>query len=181
MRIVGGTHRGRKLNRVMKDSTRETADMVKVAVFNMLDNQIEGTVLDLFAGAGSYGIEALSRGCEKVHFVDKDPQAIQTVGTNLKLIKEEAKTQLFLMSYEQYLKRLGDETYNLIFLDPPYKMAIYVDVINQLEPFIQSGGKVVCESKRDIMLPDEIGLLHKIKDKTYGIKRITIYEKESSS
>lgn len=177
MRIVGGIYRGRKLNRVMKETTRETADMVKVAVFNMLDNDCSGTVLDLFAGAGSYGLEAISRGAERVYFVDKDPKAIQTIGTNLKLIKEEMKARLFLLSYEQFLKRLDDTHFDLIFLDPPYQMNIYEDVIQTLEHHINLGGRVVCESKRDITFADEIGSLIKTKEKVYGIKRITIYQK----
>ncbi|MDY0294750.1 MAG: 16S rRNA (guanine(966)-N(2))-methyltransferase RsmD [Acholeplasmataceae bacterium] len=177
MRIVGGTYRGRKLNRVMKETTRETADMVKVAVFNMLENQCQGTILDLFAGAGSYGIEAISRGAERVYFIDKDPKAIQTIGSNLKLIKEEMKARIYLLSYEQFLKRLDETHFDLIFLDPPYQMNIYEDVILALEHHINLDGKVVCESKRDLKLPDEIGSLNKIKEKVYGIKKITIYQK----
>lgn len=176
MRVVGGIHRGRILTRVMKETTRETADMVKVAVFNMLENQCYGTVLDLFAGSGAYGIEAISRGAEKVYFVDSDRDAIKTIEKNIKMLKEEHRASLHMMSYERFIENPMIK-FDYIFLDPPYVMDIYENVIKKLEPHINDPGYVICESEKKITLPDEISSLKKIKDKTYGIKRITIYQR----
>ena len=177
MRIVGGIHRGRILSRVMKETTRETADMVKVAVFNMLENQCYGTVLDLFAGSGSYGVEAISRGAEKVYFVDMERAAIKTIEMNIKMLKEETKASLHLSNYERFIENLKDLSFDYIFLDPPYEMNIYEDVMRKLEPHMNDDCYVICESNKKILLADEINSIHKIKDKTYGIKRITIYQK----
>lgn len=178
MRIVGGTHRGRQLHRVMKDTTRETSDMVKVAVFNMLNNDCSGHVLDLFAGSGAYGIEAISRGSDNVYFVDHDKDAINCVRVNLKMIKEEAKTKLFLMPYERFINQLDDVKFDYVFLDPPYIMNIYQEVILKLDYHVSHDGLVICESEKKINLPEVIGSFVKIKDKHYGIKRITIYQKK---
>lgn len=177
MRIVGGIHRGRILSRVLKNTTRETADMVKVAVFNMLENQCHGTVLDLFAGSGAYGIEAISRGAEKVYFVDMDRDAIKTVEKNIAMLKEDQKASLHLMDYARFIEQSNKQSYDYIFLDPPYQMNIYEDVIKKLEPYINEPGYVICESDKKVILPGEISSLNKIKDKTYGIKRVTIFKK----
>lgn len=177
MRIVGGTHRGRMIDRVMVDTTRETADMVKVAVFNMLENQCKGTVLDLFAGSGAYGIEAISRGAEKTYFVDSNLSAIKTIEKNIKMLKEESKASIHKMTYDKFIETLDGLAFDYIFLDPPYQMNVYEEVIQKLEPFIKEDGYVICESDKKVVLPKGIKSLEKIKDKTYGIKRISIYQK----
>jgi 16S rRNA (guanine(966)-N(2))-methyltransferase RsmD len=178
MRIVGGKHRGRLLKRVEKDTTRETADMVKVAVFNMLLNHMDGTVLDLFAGSGAYGIEALSRGVKHAIFVDHDKDAYLTIKKNIEMIGETDASTIYHMSYEAFLKtNLEGYTFDVVFLDPPYALNIYEDVIRVLDPYIQDGGVVVCESDRKLNLPQMIASLEQIKEKTYGIKKITIYQK----
>ena len=178
MRIVGGKHRGRQLKRVMKDSTRETADMVKVAVFNMLMHQTEGTVLDLFAGSGAYGIEAISRGAKDVYFVDIDKDACKTIKDNLLMIDEMDHAKVYQMTHEQFLKSIDtDLGFDVVFLDPPYRLNIYEDVINVLSTRMHEDGVIVCESAKQIDLPDELFGLSKIKEKTYGIKKITIFQK----
>ncbi len=177
MRIIGGTHRGRLLQRVMKDTTRETADMVKEAVFNMLGGHTFGVVLDLYAGSGAYGLEAISRGASKAIFVDKERQAIQTVIHNAQTLQISAQIETYLTDDMTFLHTWKKESFDLIFLDPPYQHAVYHDVLIKLEPWMNEDAYVVCESDRKIILPEVIGSLTKIKDKTYGIKRITIYQK----
>lgn len=178
MRIIGGTHRGRPLQRVMKETTRETADMVREAVFNMLGGHCFGVVLDLYAGSGAYGLEALSRGATTAIFVDREKQAIQTVLNNAKSLGMASMIQTHLIDDLRFIQTWKKGTFDLVFLDPPYQHVIYQTVIEKLEPWLSEDALVVCESSKTINLPDSIGLLTKIKDKTYGIKRISIYKKE---
>ncbi len=178
MRIVGGTHKGRPLIRVNSKSTRETADMVKVAVFNMLGSTLDGRVLDLFAGSGAYGFEALSRGANFADFVDIEIDAIKTLHQNAKQLSFEEKSNITRSDYQRFIKTLTlDKTFDYIFLDPPYIMNIYEEVITSLIPFLSDHCMIICESEKKVVLPEEIHGLTKIKDKTYGIKRISIYQK----
>ncbi len=178
MRIVGGKHRGRNLVRVGKTTTRETADMVKESVFNMLGGSIDGIVLDLFAGSGAYGLEAISRGASFLHAVDHDKDAIKTIVENAKFLNEIEHVSVSLKDYQRYLNSL-DETlfFDVVFIDPPYDFIVYNEVLEKLDSHLNPGALVICESKKQIVLDDEIFSLVKIKERTYGIKRITIYEK----
>lgn len=178
MRIIGGKHRGRKLNRVGLDSTRETADMVRESVFNMLNGYIEGNVLDLFAGSGAYGFEALSRGANHAFLVDHQKEAIKTMIENTKILNLSDHVTVVFKDYNKYLDHLDEKsTFDMIFLDPPYDLDVYEDVIARLAPYTLDHTVIICESKKQNTLPDEIQGFHKFKEKVYGIKRVSIYQK----
>jgi len=182
MRIVGGIHRSRQLKMVGKPTTRETADMVRESVFNMLGGTVRGVVLDLFSGSGAYALEAISRGASYAHSVDLSKDAIKTIQENAKILKEEHKVSTHLKDYEQFLTSLAmDQKFDLVFLDPPYEMNIYESVIHLLNHHTVEDARIICESKKQFELPDTIDDFVKIKDKAYGIKRITIYEKEAQA
>ena len=179
MRIIGGKYRGRRLDMVGKDTTRETADMVKEAVFNMLGGTLQGTILDLFAGSGAYGLEGISRGALFAYLVDIDGDAIKTIINNAKKINETANVSIHHQSYMHFISKLDPKvTFDYIFLDPPYQMVVYEEIIKLLKPHLLEDGIIICESKKDILLPDAIDQLEKIKEKTYGIKRISMYQKK---
>lgn len=178
MRVVGGKYRTRILKRVGKDSTRETADMVKVAVFNMLQIQ-DGKVLDLYAGSGAYGIEALSRGADFCYFVDQDKDAVKTIIENLNALKINDQAKVYHQIDERFISGLSQDTlFDYIFLDPPYDLNNYKEIIEKLYPHLTPEGLIVCESKKQIEIDLSIEGIEKIKDKTYGIKRITIFKKQ---
>ncbi|MBE0700729.1 MAG: 16S rRNA (guanine(966)-N(2))-methyltransferase RsmD [Acholeplasmataceae bacterium] len=180
MRIVGGKHKGRKLFMVENETTRETADMVKEAVFNMLGTSVEGTVLDLFAGAGSYGFESLSRGATRVYFIDNDKHAIATIRKNADKINETSSSLIQQKDYKRFIQSLSsEEIFDFVFLDPPYEMDIYEQVIESLRDHVTHQGRIICESNKKTRLPDTCACFVKTKDKTYGIKRISIYEKRA--
>jgi len=179
MRIVGGTHRGRQLLRVGKDTTRETADLVKVAIFNMLGSQLDGVVLDLFSGSGAYAFESLSRGAYFAYAVDHDKDAVKTIKDNANKLGFEDKLFVTLKDYERFIKGLTDSIkFDYIFIDPPYNVVVYKDVINRLLPFLNDHGYIICESKKQVIIEDEFYTLEKIKEKVYGIKRVTIFRKK---
>ena len=149
MRIITGKAKGINLKTPTGDLTRPTSDRVKEAVFSMLQFDIEGrTVLDLFAGTGQMGLEALSRGAREATFIDKSKEAI-------KLIKENAeKTHLlenaiiFQIDYLEFLQKNIGKTYDIIFLDPPYASKIYTPAIKKLftNGYIKPTTLIVCES-----------------------------------
>ena len=117
MRIIAGTHRGKKLVEYYTSTTRPTTDRVKENVFNLISNYLDFnaiTVLDLFAGTGAYGIECLSRGAKFVHFNDYDSAAINVIKKNLGYI-----WQNYRLTQKDFLSVLN-QPYDLIFLDPPY-------------------------------------------------------------
>ncbi|MBO5229208.1 MAG: RsmD family RNA methyltransferase [Clostridia bacterium] len=117
MRIIAGSHRGKKLVEYYAPKTRPTTDRVKENVFNLLANYVDFNglrVLDLFAGTGAYGIECLSRGASFVHFNDTDSMAISVIKKNLGQI-----WQNYRVTKKDYLNAIGGD-YDVIFLDPPY-------------------------------------------------------------
>ncbi len=177
MRIIGGFHKGRLLKRVNKKTTRETADMVRESVFNMISGKSFKCVLDLFAGSGSYGLEALSRGAKYLYAVDKDKDAIKTVFDNARMLDVTEHMTILQRDYQQFLKGIGNLYFDLVFIDPPYDLDIYDELLVELNLIVEEGGLVVCETKKQRVLNEKYEGLVKIKEKTYGIKRITIYEK----
>ncbi len=182
MRIVGGMYRGRKLIQVGKKSTRETADMVKESVFNMLGGTTEGIILDLFAGSGAYGLEAISRGAKHLFAVDHDKDAIRTILANAEMLGEKAHITVIHQDYLRFLHALdAHDLYDYIFIDPPYEMMVHETVIASLKDHLNPDGIMIFETKKQVELPTEIGDLHQIKTRTYGIKRITLYQKTDIS
>lgn len=181
MRVVSGELKGRLLKAVPGTSTRPTTDKVKESLFNMIGPYfIGGTGLDLFAGSGGLGIEALSRGLEKVIFVDSDGKAIQIVNENLRSCGLEEKAEVYRNDAVRALKAIKKRelTFDYIFLDPPYKkqqLVKLLEMINQ-EKLIHENSLVVCEHASEIQLPERIGELQQTRKEKYGIIGITLYK-----
>ncbi|OCA85559.1 16S rRNA (guanine(966)-N(2))-methyltransferase RsmD [Bacillus sp. FJAT-27225] len=180
MRVVSGTCKGRQLKAVPGQSTRPTTDKVKEAVFNMIGPYFQGGKgLDLFAGSGGLGIEALSRGLDQVIFIDREPKAIHTIKDNIKTCDFEERTEVYRTDAERALKALKkrDLTFDFIFLDPPYKKQQLVKLLEQIDADgrLKRDGIAVCEHGKDVILPDSIGSLEKMKSEVYGIIAISIF------
>lgn len=126
LRIIGGIHRSRILKTSHGQSTRPTRAVVREAAFNLLQGFVTNSrVLDLFAGSGAMGLEALSRGAEFVAFCDKDHKAIQTIKWNAKMLKEEDNCCFLHMDWRAAINQLKKtEPFDLVFLDPPYGMLL---------------------------------------------------------
>ncbi|MCL2202088.1 MAG: 16S rRNA (guanine(966)-N(2))-methyltransferase RsmD, partial [Oscillospiraceae bacterium] len=119
MRVISGSVRGRKLKEPAGVSVRPTSDMVKESVFNIIQFDIEGRkVLDMFAGTGQLGLEALSRGAGSAVFVDSKSDSVKLIWENVKICGFEDRVQVLLRDALRYAE--GDEKFDLIFLDPPY-------------------------------------------------------------
>lgn len=180
MRVVSGINKGVSLKAVPGNSTRPTTDKVKEAIFNMIGPYFQGgNALDLFAGSGGLGIEALSRGMDKVVFVDKDGKAIQTINSNIATCKLEGKVEVYRNEANRALNALvkRERSFDYIFLDPPYKKQQLENLLETIvkEGLLNSEGVIVCEHASDVSLPDTVGHLKQIKHEKYGIIGISIY------
>jgi len=183
MRIISGEFKGRRLKAVPGKQTRPTTDKVKESLFNIIGPYFDGGVcLDLYAGSGALGIEAVSRGMETAILVDKQYKAIKTIHENIGITRTPEKFRVEKKSAAQALEQLARESarLNLVFLDPPYADQQMEKDIHFLTThhLLSEKACVVCETAEEITLPDEIDDLMKIKETIYGTIRITVYEKE---
>ena len=130
MRIISGKYKGKKLKEFNLDTTRPTTDRVKESIFNLIQFDIvDSVVLDLFAGTGALGIEAISRGAQLTHLVDANKNAVKIINENLKTI--EGNYKVFNMDYKTYIEQENFK-YDIVFLDPPYKTDFGLNAINLL-------------------------------------------------
>ncbi|WP_203362208.1 16S rRNA (guanine(966)-N(2))-methyltransferase RsmD [Bacillus sp. REN10] len=181
MRVISGEQKGIPLKAVPGRDTRPTTDKVKEAIFNMIGPYFSGGLgLDLFAGSGGLGIEALSRGFQKMIFVDRDMKAVQTVKGNLDKCGYTDCCEVYRNDAERALKAITKRelVFDGIFLDPPYKKQQLEKLLRWIEEkqLLNSGGFIVCEHGSDIELPERIGQLQQLKMETYGIIRVSIFE-----
>ena len=179
MRVITGKARGVQLKTPDGLATRPTSDRVKEALFSIIQFEIPGMkVLDLFAGSGQLGIEALSRGAEHTVFVDAGEAACKVIKENLRRTKLEAQAKVVRSDYLQYLKTTK-ETFGLILLDPPYAEVFLENALNCITEIdiLQSGGIIVCERPLGKDLPLEFPDYSKSKDYKYGNTLITLYRK----
>jgi 16S rRNA (guanine966-N2)-methyltransferase len=176
IRIVGGKYRSRNIFTPDVDTTKPTKDMVREGIFSALGSSIIGAnVLDLFAGSGALGIESLSRGANKALFIDNNRVAINVIKKNLLLLNENS-SEAILNSYQvamEYFKKSG-ATFDIVFLDPPYKENIYQEIIDGLilSGVLSTYGIIVCES--DKLLEINKNYFEKIKNYSYGKSKVTI-------
>ena len=181
MRIISGAARGRKLKEPTGAgfSIRRTSDMVKESVFNIVQFDIEGRrVLDLFAGTGQLGIEALSRGAKSVVFVDSNPAAAKLIRSNLMLCGYLDNATVYTCDAIGYLK--GGEKFDLIFVDPPYDTPLLDKALPKIIEFdkLNENGIIICETKADRLMPATAPPYSLQKEYRYGGVKITRYVKE---
>ena len=180
MRVITGSARGRKLKTPPKDDVRPTADSVKEAVFNILRDDIEGRrVLDLFAGTGQMGIEALSRGAQEAVFVDSALSSLKLVKENLDLCGFRA--QVVRSDAVSYLKGLAGRggKFDVIFIDPPYDSGLYAPVLEtiNLVDILSEGGIITVESRADFEVSEMREPYRMLKRYRYGKVAITTFTK----
>ena len=174
MRVITGTARGRKLREPKDQSVRPTTDMVKEAIFSIVQFDVPGRrVLDLFAGTGQLGIEALSRGARECVFVDNSPASLALVRKNLEICGMQGT--VVRSDALAFLKRAGK--FDLVFVDPPYRAGLYGDVLEALFSFdiLHEGGIILVESMRGESMPDAPPPYAKGRTYSYGRISLTMY------
>ncbi len=182
MRIITGSARGTRLASPPGDATRPTSDRVKEAIFSMIQFDTEGrVVLDLFAGSGQLGLEALSRGAEKCVFVDKSPDAFEVIKANAQKTHLYKNCRIVSSDYAEYLlsaKRSG-AVFDIVFLDPPYDSGLLVPALKALyvNGLLSDIALVIAEWEKDTLL-DENPQLNDMYElaKLYKSGRIFFYK-----
>lgn len=177
MRIIAGEYKGRKLNTPPDYSVRPTTDKVKEALFSILTNKIWGSrVLDLFAGTGNLGIEALSRGAAECVFADSSRESIRLIRENIAHCKAEEGAEVAAGDFKKVLLN-ETEPFDIILLDPPYDKGLLDDcfkIIAERE-LLEEDGVIVAEHRKEEVLPDEFHGFEKVKERRYGTVILSIY------
>ena len=174
MRVVAGTYRGRILRAPRGEQTRPTSDRVREALFSILTSVEGAEVLDLFAGSGALGIEALSRGAARATFVDSAAAAIAAIRQNLEQLGLEAEVLRMQALRALSCTPVTERQYDLVFLDPPYRLASSLgpELSTALPPVLAQGARVVVESDRRAPLVLDLPLL---RERQYGDTLIRVH------
>lgn len=176
MRVISGIYKGRNIQGFNIDGTRPTMDRVKESMFGSIQNYVKNSIcLDLFAGSGSLGIEALSMGASECYFVENGKEIYNILKENLKGISD---YNLLFEDYRSALKSFSKKSikFDIIFLDPPYKLNLINGILDYVydNDLLNDGGIIVCEFESENVHSDFFDL---IKSKKYGSKMINIYKK----
>jgi len=175
MRIITGAAKGKKLKTPDGLDTRPTTDAVKEAVFSAIQFDIrDRAVLDLYAGSGQLGIEALSRGAAKAYFADISEAAIVIVRENLEKAGFSEKAEVFRLPDSAFLRKTT-AVFGIAFLDPPYGNGHIIKVLPRLLPKMSADGIIVCEHEKELVLPEKAGDFTKDKVLGRGITRVSVY------
>jgi 16S rRNA (guanine(966)-N(2))-methyltransferase RsmD len=180
VRVISGSLRGRKLLAPQGFDIRPTTDKVKESAFNIIQFQVPGArVLDLFAGSGQLGVEAVSRGAEFVTFVEKDEASLKILYKNTEILPD-GSFEIVKSDALYFLKNLPESRrFDIVFADPPYDTSLLDRVADDLSKrdFVAPGGTVVCESRADKALPELEGFAK--REFRYGVIKLTVYKKSS--
>ena len=181
MKIISGFLKGRTIDGFNIEGTRPTMDRVKESLFGIIQSYVENSIcLDLFAGSGNLGFEAISNGSKLCYFNDKNIKCINTIKKNIKNFKIEDKTKTLNLDYNKCLNYLNEEKIklDLIFLDPPYKNNCLNEVIDKIINYqlLNESGLIICEVDQNYLNKD-FPTLEIIKERKYGDKFIIIYKK----
>lgn len=187
MRITGGSACGCRLTGPKRrgHTIRPTSDRVREAIFNILANTVSGaTVLDLFAGTGTFGLESLSRGAESVVFVDQDPGALEIIGLNLRTCFQHPPARIFLfdLTMDTSLQRLQRQLpqeyqFDLVFLDPPYEKKLAEKLLKMVEVsgLLAADAMIIAEERQNQNLPERINRLFLHDRRRYGETGLWFY------
>lgn len=175
LRIIAGKYKSRKIKEVKNSETRPTTDKNKETIFNSIGQFFcQGNVLDLYAGSGSLGIEALSRGMTSCDFVDTQSSAIKIIHDNIQQLNIDEDYHVIRKDAISFINQTN-KIYDLILVDPPYKLSPYKEILNIIDDrqLLSKNGIIVMESHSKVFI-EEINNIKVIKEKKLGQSKITI-------
>ena len=178
MRITGGDARGRSITSPEGLAVRPTGAKIRQAFFNILADSIEtARFLDVFAGTGLMGLEALSRGCTDVVFVEESRRMTSAIQSSLTELGYEAK--VMTGDFRRLLPAFASQEFDIIFADPPYKTPFGKLVVEAVErhDLLAEGGVLVVEHLRGYQFPGDLSLLHRVDERTYGHTGLSFFRK----
>jgi 16S rRNA (guanine(966)-N(2))-methyltransferase RsmD len=181
MRVISGNLKGRIIKGYNIEGTRPTMDRVKESIFGTIQNYIkDSVVLDLFAGSGNLGIEAISNGSKYCYFIDNNKEAIKILNDNIRNFNIDNKCSVSLNDYDKSLTNFKDNgiKFDIIFVDPPYKYMIIEELIDKIYNYelLNYNGLLVLEFQSDRIKDDYMGLTL-LKKKKYNDKYVYIFKK----
>ena len=179
MRINAGIYKRHNIYMTNLETTRETSDKVRQAIFNLIGQYFEGeVVLDLFAGSGAMALEAISRGASKAYFNDINKKALAVCKKNIDLLKIDKPCILLNYGYKDAIKRIDKESLDIIFLDPPYRMNNTKEIVEDIDKanILKNNGIISFEMAKETET-SEVENFEILKEKVYGIKKVVIYKK----
>lgn len=178
MRIVSGKFRSRVINAPEGLNTRPSSDKTRESIFNIIAPYVyDANVLDIFAGSGALGLEAISRGANHATFIDLDDKAIKCIKSNIDLLKVNDQCKLIHDDYK-VISSLKGNTFDLILLDPPYKLVVIEEIIKLINDndLLSNNGIIVFESNEENSIKKDIDG-YSLKVKKYGIAYVNILYK----
>ncbi|MFH1395004.1 MAG: 16S rRNA (guanine(966)-N(2))-methyltransferase RsmD [Candidatus Omnitrophota bacterium] len=182
MRIIGGEYKGRKIKQPKQLTVRPTKDRVREAVFNIIAGKVpDSGVLDLFAGSGAYGLEALSRGAKQAVFVEKNKKTVSVLKENIQMLELEGHTAVLAMDVKKGLEFIwqNGQKFDVIFCDPPYSKGIVKKTLNMINHYdiLKPSGLMIIEHHRDESIPPSEGNVFVCKQKSYKNILISVFQK----
>lgn len=184
LRVIAGTAKGRSLKAVPGKNTRPTTDKVKEAIFSMIGPYFDGGwALDLFAGTGGLGIEALSRGTDKAVFIDLEGASIEVVKQNVGAAGMAGRAEIYRTEAVRAVKALAKRSlkFGLVFLDPPYRMKDMDELMAELASrgLLEADATIVVEHDADHRYPEAFAGYRQLRHTRYGDTAVTIYRFEA--
>lgn len=175
MRVITGSARGRRLITLEGDDVRPTTDIVKEAMFSIIQFEVEGSkVLDLFGGSGQLAIEALSRGAENAVIVDSSKKSVEVIKKNLETTSFSKKAVVVNSDAVAFLSRRS-EKYDIALLDPPYSKGILEKALELVPEVMAETGVIICEAPYSDVLPEKVGEFCLKKKYRYGKTGLFLY------
>ncbi len=180
MKVISGTLKGRKFEGYNLDGTRPTMDRVKESLFGMIqDNIKDSVVLDLFAGSGQLGIEAISNGAKSCYFIDHNNEVIKVLNKNIVNLNIKDKSKVILSDWKKFLNDSAKNNlkFDLIFVDPPYDYDVYEKILDKVSTLnlLNDNGLIILEHA-NLNLKETYNNLTLHKSKKYGTKSVNIYK-----
>lgn len=187
MRIISGEFGGRRLKAVPGQNTRPTTDKIKESLFNILGGYFDGGVmLDMYSGSGAVAIEAVSRGMDRAFLFENNRLAQKTIEQNIEITKSPEQFHLKRQNVKQGLKTIASdpafEPFELVFMDPPYRLQEIVKDIEQLQELnlVSPDCVIVCEVDKEVQLPELILDFEQYKRVEYGITALVFFDRSTS-